>query len=42
MDCFGSGLMKDIPLNVGEWKFGCESCFLIWCIEVRLSVAIWG
>ena len=24
-----------------RWRFGRESCFLIWCIEVRLSVAIW-
>jgi len=24
-----------------RWRFGCESCFLIWCIEVRLPVAIW-
>ena len=26
-----------------QWRFGCKSCFFIWCItiEVRLSVAIW-
>ena len=24
-----------------RWRFGCESCFLERCIEVRLSVAIW-
>ena len=23
-----------------RWRFGCESCFLIWCSDVRLSVAI--
>jgi hypothetical protein len=22
-----------------RWRFGCESCFVIWCIEVRLAVA---
>ena len=24
-----------------RWRFGCESCFLIWCSDVRLSVAIY-
>jgi len=23
-----------------RWRFGCDSCFLIWCSDVRLSVAI--
>ena len=23
-----------------RWRFGCESCFLVWCSDVRLSVAI--
>ena len=23
-----------------RWRFVCESCFLIWCSDVRLSVAI--
>jgi hypothetical protein len=23
-----------------KWRFGRESFFLIWCIEVRISVAI--
>jgi hypothetical protein len=24
-----------------RWRFGCDSCFLIWCGDVKLSVAVW-
>jgi len=27
--------------GAGGQKFGSESCFIIWCHDVRLSVALW-
>jgi hypothetical protein len=30
-----------LAMDWWHWRFGCESHLLIWCNEVRLSVAIW-